>query len=188
MVPAILCFQYCRPTRMLFHQTVQQMVAMVTCTSVSRYPGLFVYCCDFAASAVQIVKVRADLCIVLTHGSVQRLRILSFSQGHPLCDPARCLPFQCDITSDDPLPFPPASIDLVILIFVLSAIQPSKCVCMCMCVCVCVCHCLQCSPHCRMQGAVDRLAGCLKPGGSILFRDYGRYDMAQLRFKKGAHI
>ena len=37
----------------------------------------------------------------------------------------------------------------------------------------------------RMQRAVDRLAGCLKPGGMILLRDYGRYDMAQLRFKKG---
>jgi len=86
-------------------------------------------------------------------------------QDHPLCDPARCLPFQCDITSDDPLPFPPASIDLIILIFVLSAIQPSK-----------------------MQLAVDHLAECLKPGGRILFRDYGRYDMAQLRFKKGTTV
>ena len=34
-----------------------------------------------------------------------------------------------------------------------------------------------------MRPAVSELARVLKPGGQLLFRDYGRFDMTQLRFK-----
>ncbi|XP_052251219.1 tRNA N(3)-methylcytidine methyltransferase METTL2-like isoform X2 [Dreissena polymorpha] len=101
--------------------------------------GLMVYCCDFAKTAVDMVKESKEY------------------------EPERCQAFLCDIS--DPMatvPFPDNSLDVIILIFVLSAISPDK-----------------------FQSVICRLAGFLKPGGVILFRDYGRYDLAQLRFKKG---
>lgn len=40
----------------------------------------------------------------------------------------------------------------------------------------------------RMQGVLNRLSKLLKPGGMLLFRDYGRHDETQLRFKRGNSI
>ncbi|XP_051871850.1 tRNA N(3)-methylcytidine methyltransferase METTL6 isoform X3 [Pristis pectinata] len=75
----------------------------------------------------------------------------------------RCKAFQCDLTKDDLLEnVPPDSVDVVMLIFVLSAIHPEK-----------------------MQLALENIYKILKPGGCILFRDYGLYDHAMLRFKSG---
>ncbi|VEN54076.1 unnamed protein product [Callosobruchus maculatus] len=74
--------------------------------------------------------------------------------------------FQCDITTEDVFDeVKPNSIDIGTLIFVLSAIHPDKFV-----------------------STLKRIFTLLKPGGLLLFRDYGLYDMAQLRFKAGHKI
>lgn len=56
----------------------------------------------------------------------------------------------------------PNSCDVIIMVFVFLALHPDQ-----------------------WQQAIHNLQKCLKPGGEILFRDYGRYDLAQVRFKKG---
>lgn len=53
------------------------------------------------------------------------------------------------------------SADVVVLIFVLSALHPDE-----------------------WEAAARNVTALLKPGGKLLFRDYGRYDLPQLRFKK----
>lgn len=55
----------------------------------------------------------------------------------------------------------PHSVDIAVMIFVFSALSPTQ-----------------------WEQAMENLHKLLKPGGRILFRDYGRYDLAQVRFKK----
>ncbi|KAI0732161.1 methyltransferase [Fomitopsis betulina] len=65
-------------------------------------------------------------------------------------------------SSELPLDVAPESVDIIVLIFVLSALHPQE-----------------------WQRAVQNVHKMLKPGGLVLFRDYGRYDLTQLRFKGG---
>jgi tRNAThr (cytosine32-N3)-methyltransferase len=59
----------------------------------------------------------------------------------------------------------PNSLDAVIMVFVFSALAPDQ-----------------------WAQAVKNVSGLLKKGGKVLFRDYGRGDLAQVRMKKGRYL
>ncbi|EDV50194.1 methyltransferase-like protein isoform X2 [Drosophila erecta] len=105
----------------------------------SSEPQLKVFGCDFSARAIEILRSQSQF------------------------DEKRCEVFVMDATLDHwQVPFEENSQDIIVMIFVLSAIEPKK-----------------------MQRVLDNCCRYLRPGGMLLFRDYGRYDLAQLRFKSG---
>lgn len=102
----------------------------------------FIYACDFSTRAI------------------------SLFQSNHLYDETMVKAFQCDITTDTIFDtINENSVDIISLIYVLSAIHPDK-----------------------FNKVFCTLFRLLKPGGLLLFRDYGLNDTAQIRFKPGNKI
>ena len=100
---------------------------------------LMIYACDFSNKAVDLIR------------------------NNGAYDPHHIQASVWDV-SDSSLPEGVAeeSIDIVLLIFIFSALHPGQ-----------------------WEAAVKNVFRVLKPGGEVCFRDYGRGDLAQVRFKKG---
>ncbi|XP_055704691.1 tRNA N(3)-methylcytidine methyltransferase METTL6 [Phlebotomus papatasi] len=97
----------------------------------------YIYACDFSQEAIKLLKEN-------TQYTEDKMKA-----------------FTCDITTDDIFStIAENSVDIVTLIFVLSAIHPDK-----------------------FRRVVENLHRILKQDGVVLFRDYGLNDMAQWRFK-----
>ena len=93
-------------------------------------------------------------------------RAVQFVKSNPLYSEMSIRAFHCDLTTDTLVTeLGPDSVDIVTAIFVLSAVHPDK--------------------HAKV---FTNLATVLRPGGVLLFRDYGLHDMAMLRFKPGSKI
>ncbi|KAI3955921.1 hypothetical protein MKW98_006281 [Papaver atlanticum] len=100
---------------------------------ISAFPNMFVHACDFSANAISLVKA---------HGDFKEERVNAFVS---------------DVTKDDLCEtISPNSVDIVTLIFALSAVSPDK-----------------------MPLVLQNIKKVLKPNGYILLRDYATGDFAQ---------
>ncbi|KAL0545499.1 hypothetical protein IC582_015384 [Cucumis melo] len=103
---------------------------------IATYPNIFIHACDFSPRAVNLVETHKDF------------------------NESRVAAFVCDLTADDMSNhISPSSIDVVMMIFVLSAVSPEK-----------------------MSLVLQNVKKVLKPTGHVLFRDYATGDLAQERF------
>ncbi|CEL11693.1 hypothetical protein ASPCAL14792 [Aspergillus calidoustus] len=111
-------------------------------------PELMVHACDFSKTAVQVMR--------------------DSEYYNPSCITADVW----DVSArpdEESNGLPPGltegSVDVVILIFIFSALAPDQ-----------------------WEQAIRNVYRVLKPGGQVLFRDYGRGDLAQVRFKKNRYL
>ncbi|KAE8230271.1 hypothetical protein CF326_g4733 [Tilletia indica] len=119
----------------------------------NKNPRLELFACDYSSEAVQVVKNEPS------YSDPNKIGRCSASVWD--LSATQTLPDSDEVVPKLPDGVEPHSIDIVVLIFVLSALRPDE-----------------------WAAAANNVRAMLKPGGMILFRDYGRYDLPQLRFKK----
>ncbi|KAI0272595.1 methyltransferase [Gloeopeniophorella convolvens] len=116
--------------------------AILPLLAENRNPALHIHAFDYSAHAVKLV------------------------QHNPLYAAPPCGTIAASVwdLSSASLPpgLAPGSADILVLVFVLSALHPAE-----------------------WPRAISNLAQIVKPGGLVLLRDYGRHDLTQLRFKSG---
>ncbi|XP_016447299.1 uncharacterized protein LOC107772320 isoform X2 [Nicotiana tabacum] len=102
---------------------------------IATFPNLYVHACDFSPNAITLVKSHANF-------SAEKMNA-----------------FVCDATKDDLcVNVMPSTVDVVTLIFTLSAVSPGK-----------------------MASILENCKKVLKPNGHILLRDYAVGDSAQVK-------
>ncbi|XP_009616040.1 uncharacterized protein LOC107827419 isoform X4 [Nicotiana tabacum] len=102
---------------------------------IATFPNLYVHACDFSPQAITLVKSHANF-------SAEKMNV-----------------FVCDAAKDDLcVNVMPSTVDIVTLIFTLSAVSPGK-----------------------MASILENCKKVLKPNGHILLRDYAVGDSAQVK-------
>jgi tRNAThr (cytosine32-N3)-methyltransferase len=116
----------------------------------NKNPGLRLHACDFSKKAVEVIQSNPSYTADETIGNV---KASVWDVASPLEDGGKvALPEGIE----------PGTVDIVILIFIFSALSPTQ-----------------------WDQALWNIWHALKPGGTVLFRDYGRHDLAMVRFKTG---
>ncbi|CAM9209147.1 unnamed protein product [Chrysoparadoxa australica] len=119
--------------------------------------------CGVGNAVFPLLEVNSGLFIIALDLARSAIQLVKENPLYSL----RCAAFTCDATAD-PLPelvSEDGGVDAVLLLFCLSAVAPEK-----------------------QATVVRKAAAALKPGGAILFRDYGQYDEAQLRFGRNSKL
>ena len=119
--------------------------------------------CGAGNTVFPFIEKAKDVFVYACDYSAEAVEVV---KSNPLYDTQKCKAFVFDITNPIiPNDIPIGSIDVCVCIFVLSAINPRD-----------------------WKTASDNIYKILKPGGLLLLRDYGRYDLAQIRFKSGRYL